>query len=487
MNPGEETAGSGKGRLWVRRAAWLLGGAVCLALALFMLYARFCAFTNFKDGTSGDYARYTNMLWNTLHGRPFQCFMDASYLATHLSFSLVLLSPCFLAFDHPFLLAFLQWALMVAGAWMVWRLSMRLQAPGHLVFALLFFWLTHPFVQSVVLCEFHGVSTYFVTVPLLYYCLLFRRQWVWAPLVVILGLREDAGLVVVPLLLYFAVRERWRAGYVYAAVALAYVLLACLVLYPAVNGVSLLARRVAEIPMAGEDDLPDAEPLWLKRGISLLTIVMVVLPFLRYGWKPLLILPSVAILVTLGSRYHSQVVLRIHYPAILVSLLMVALLQSWRTSRAAGRRRWWALCSVYLVLWTSWSYYADGMTWGSRKAAESARFRVYQRISPKGLHALRVARNHVPRTGVLYTERRLAGFVANRKWISVKRNILDDPTHKDLWAFCSRAKIPESCRQGLVSNMWGVVYLDEAYAVLGRGADPAGNAEALARLHSGRR
>jgi hypothetical protein len=237
--------------------------------------------------------------------------------------------------------------------------------------------------------------------------------------------------------------------------------------------------------MPGDEEDAGLDPLWLKRGKSLLLILLTVLPFLRHGWKPLAVIPSLAILITLGSSYHSQVVLRIHYPAIIVALLAVSLLESWRVAPALPgdcRRRWWNMCSMYLVAWTVWCYYDMGMMWGSRAADENLRIKVYHAISGNGQHALWVVRHHVPRTGVLWTERRLGGFVANRAWLDFRESVLTDPRHDELLAFCSRTGVPDPCLQGLTSNTWGAVYLDDSYAVLRRGADPARNAETLRQI-----
>jgi uncharacterized membrane protein len=457
-------------RNWAFRTWLVLLATASVVVALELLGARFCGFTNFKDGTSGDYARYTNMIWNCGHGRPFLYSMDQSYLQVHLSFTLALLGVLFRVVDHPFLLAFLQWSLLVTGGVLLMLTARRLKLPWHFVLALIFFWVAHSFSQSVVLCEFHGVCTYFVLIPFLYYCLVWKKNWVWLPLCLILGLREEAGLMILPLLLYFAVKERWRAGYVYAGVAVVYVVVACYVLYPMINdGTSLFSARSHEISVPGGDDFGNPA-LWRPRLLSFLAIILPTLPFLWRGWKPLLVIPLVPVLVTLASSHDWQVNLKIHYTAVIMASLSVAMIEAAR--QIAGNQRIGAfmirrVIPVCLVALSAWSFYNHGFVWGSRENKFNI---VYQRISGDGLNALLVARRHVPKDGAVFTSVQLAGFVANRALVDSGLSSLS-PTaqYPDAIVFCRNERLPDIYSEGVRDGEWGVRYFDDGYTVLQRG------------------
>ncbi len=449
---------------------WVVFLAVaCVVVTLELLAARFCAFANFKDGTSGDYARYTNMIWNCGHGKPFLYRMDQSYLAVHLSFTLALLAPLFWIVDNPFALAFLQWALLVMGGGILILTARRFKMPWHFILAVVFFWVSYHFSQSVVLCEFHGVCTYFVLIPFLYYCLVWKKNWVWIPFCLILGLREEAGLMILPLLLYFAVKERWRAGYVYAGAAVVYALAACFVLYPLINGNSLLVARSHEItpPAFGTQG---SQSLWMSRLFSFIVISLPALPFLWRGWKPLVVIPSIPVLVTLASSYSWQVNLRIHYPAVIMASLAVAMIEAAREMTAADQRIGAFLIRkaipIYLVALSVLSFYYLGFLWGCRENNVTV---VYRQIVTDGLQALSVARHHVPKEGALFTEGQLAGFVGNRALMGMLSEIPSDSHYPDATVFCRKKMIPDICTRGLENGEWGVRYFDDGYVVLQRG------------------
>ena len=462
-----EQIGLSKGD-WVFRT-WLGALATaCVVVALELLGARFCGFTNFKDGTSGDYARYTNMIWNCGHGRPFLNSMDQSYLQVHLSFTLALLGPLFWIVDHPFLLGFLQWLLLVAGGVLLMLTARRLTLSWHFVLGLIFFWVAYRFSQSVVLCEFHGVCTYFVLIPFLYYCLVWRKNWVWLPFCLVLGLREEAGLMILPLLLYFAVKERWRAGYLYAVVAVVYVVAACYGLFPLINGNSLFAARSQEISVPGGGNF-GSHALWMRRSLSFIAIILPSLPFLWRGWKPIVVIPSVPVLVTLASSYDWQAGLMIHYPAVIMASLAVAMIEAAR--QIAGDQRIGVfmmrkVIPVYLVALSAWSFYDKGFLWGCRENMITI---VYRQLNGDGLQALSVARHHVPKDGPVFTDVQLAGFVANRSLIGGLSDLTSTAQYHDATVFCRDDMVPDICTAGVRSGEWGVRYLDDEYVVLQRG------------------
>lgn len=130
---------------------------LCVALAY--LATAFFAFTSFKF-TLTDYGRYVNTIWNCAHGHPFRLLTEYSYLNTHLSFTLALLAPAFLLWDHPFSLWVAQWLLTLIGLIIMWRAAVRHRIPGEITAAFLFFYIANPFTQCVLLSEFHGVNLY---------------------------------------------------------------------------------------------------------------------------------------------------------------------------------------------------------------------------------------------------------------------------------------------------------------------------------------
>lgn len=450
--------------------------AIAAAAGLFLvglLYGLYCAYTNFKFGASPDYARYTNMIWNSGHGRPFLYGLTESYLQVHLSFTLGLLGFLYHLWDHPFLLALVQWSCLAGGGVLLLLASRKLKVPGILVASLLLYWTAYHFTQSVVLCEFHGVCLYLLLIPALYYCLVACRGLTWLPLALILGMREEAGLIVVPLLLYFAIRDRWKGGYVYAAIALAYVALAVFVLYPKINGLTLLERRAREIQMDSAPELLNSGT-WIPRLVSLGWIVLPFIPLIPRGYRALLTIPSLAVITSLASSYDSQVNLRIHYPAPIVACLAVAAIEAIRrpSNRPAIRAGWIAL---YLVAAVAISHRQMGFMWG---ATPRRWLLAYTHVSEHGEHVARVAREHVPKSGRLYTPRRYQGFAANRADLVFRGPewILQNPVEGDI-LFVPRRHLQRDFGSALTSGLWGVRYQDKECVVLERGYPTDANSE----------
>ena len=263
--------------------------AITILVAARILYGAYCGFTS-GEFAFFDYGVYTNTAWNLGHGNGFTFLVDKSYLTTHLSFSLMLLGPLFHIWDHPFLLALAQWLMLIGGAILIWRAASRAGVAQARIAALLFLFVAHPFTQQVLLCSFHGVGFYYWLLPWFYYTLAYRRRWCWMPWILLLGLREDAFITLLPLLLYFAIRDRWRAGYVMAVLSLLYGISAIFILYPAINGISLFERRGTEI--AGLDGLVKGSNALAARLRSLWWIFLPLVPLAGRRLYPVLIFMS---------------------------------------------------------------------------------------------------------------------------------------------------------------------------------------------------
>jgi uncharacterized membrane protein len=445
-------------------------GLLTVAGMAALLFGSWSAFTNFKF-TLTDYSKYVNMLWNTAHGRPFRVLADSSYLQTHLSFTLAPLGLVFYLWDHPFALAVVQWCVIGAGA-VVLVLTARRAGWGAVeCAALAFFTLLHPYTQSVVLSEFHGVMLYYLLVPWLLHDLLFHRSRVWIPLALLLGLREEAGFAVVPLILYMAVRERWRAGFAWALVALVYSTLATTWLFPALSGMALATRRDRLGVVAIVRSLV-TDP-WRGRVLAAFWLALPVTPFLVRGWRPLLVVPSVAAATVLLSPFVPQHTLSGHYPAQIVALTAAALVLTGRTSAARTVLRALALTILTLV-----AHLAMGFIPGGGRAAS-----VYRESRPTGVAALRAAQT-LSKDGLLVTDQDLAAFAANRLDLLSWR--LYDPARHRAGLFFFTLRDLDRRPQGpilidlLRRDAIGVDHFDGWFVTAHTGGAPAGNAAVLA-------
>lgn len=458
------------------RAVAALGYGGALAFSVLLLHAMIAAFTWFKFHR--DYAMYENMLWNTAHGEWFRYFTELNYLKVHLSFSLALLAPLCRLFDHPFFLAGVQWVSLASGAGLLAWTARRQGLPHAYGAAVVFFVVAYRFTQNVQVHAFHGVSLYFLLIPLLYHTLCFRKAWAAVPWLIILGLREDAAFAVLPLLLYVAVRDRWRGGYLLAGLSIAYGLTALFLLFPWINGASVVETRSREFSAMSGESLSFLKWILSRRE----GLYFVALPLLPLLGRQLVIAPiflATALLQSLLSGWRNQYVLETHYSAAVMSLLAVAALEigvrRLRDAAATGRPArdlpWRAFGLIVITLFVHFRH-------GVIRGAPRPDHRLLT-VSAKGLTTLRAA-HQVPREGILLCTGDSEEFFSHRRDLLLFRKAdhgredyhfifgtMDEST-----AF-SRGRL----RQRLDAGEFGIRFFDGYNVLLERGADPARNGE----------
>lgn len=447
--------------------------AACVVAAT-TLYTVICSFSWYRNRLS-DYGIYANMMWNTAHGHPFLYLINGSYLRVHLSFTLGLFSLLYRAWDHPLLLCVLQWSCSVLGTLAVVAAARRRALPALMTAALAFFYLGYRFTQSVHVHDFHGVALYLFLVPLLYLALVVKRAWSWLPLTLILGLREDAFLVVLPMLLYFTVRERRMGGAWLALAALIYGAAAVFLLYPALNGTNILATRETEFSAASWLAKPDAGPL-VARLHGLVLFLLPVLVAGRRAWGPALLFPSFAVLQCLASNWPSQYAIGTHYSAPVMATLICGLVES-LAPRAASQPAPvagpipWGRAAALLTAITVAVHVESGFLPGGGKSC--AHLRV---LNPEGLATLRAAAR-IPREGVLMTDNALVSFCANRHLLKVWHlgQLGRTFDHAFFLARDLESHHHEVLLQALRDRTLGVRYYDGIHVVLSRGFDPRDN------------
>ncbi|MHB8834139.1 MAG: DUF2079 domain-containing protein [Candidatus Methylomirabilia bacterium] len=389
-------------------AALLFAGAV----STLMLAACWSDLTSLRYYPIDDFGIYTNFIWNSAHGAPFKYLVDQNYLSTHLSFTLLLLAPLFRLWDHVFVLIAVQWSLPLLGGAIVFATAARLGLGLPLRAALASLFVAYPYAQSPVLYTFHGVCLYFLLVPWLYHCLRFSRKWLWLPWLLTLGLREDAGLLVMPLLLYFGFAHRDRGARLLALLTALYSALAIFVIFPTIAGESLAARRAIDI---GRGRLLNSldPPGLLRRVVAVFWLMLPALPLLQRRWRPLWIFPSAGMAILLLNWWSVLHTFAGHYSAYVFPLFVVGLLEA-----VAGDERYRGsageAASFRLAGWVMGALVVAHFTAG-RFPVESPRSarRLNLARDPATRSALEAARA-VPRTGLLAVDNRLFALVANR-------------------------------------------------------------------------
>lgn len=455
---------------WIKKPSGFLAGlglALGFVLGLAILYSAYCGWTHFMLGHTSDFARYTNALWNTAHGQWFRYNLgQQSLLRFHLSFSLALVSPLLRLWDSPFALLAIQWASAAAGAFVIGITGRRIGAAAHECFALAALYIGCHFTQGMLVCGFYGMTFYMLLIPLLYYCILFRRSWVFPVTAILVGLREDAGLIFAPMLAYLAASRRDKLCAAMSFFCVLYAIFALWFFYPEVNGMTIAAERVNTF-IAPDVRSWLASFVWRPRIQAFVWIALFALPYIVVKPRPVIAFTITPLLQAFGSLLPNQYGLHTHYSASVISVLIVSFLETQRQATASNGRSATHRRIAYILALTTASACLHGFTFGSIRDCSS----IYTTINADGRDAISVARHHLPRTGALTTEHRLAAFVANRKSL-VYADLL--PADKALdtadVVFCHVGKLTSAYREQIEAGLWNVHYQDERYVVLVRNA-----------------
>ncbi len=220
--------------LWVgvtTLVAFTLGGAFFLLTAA-LAFARHDAFNTGRY----DLEIYTQVIWNTAHGRPFETTLlktNLSHLAEHVALVLVPLAGLYRLFPDPKLLLGVQQLALALLGWPVFAWAHRaLGSPWQALLVLACFYAS-PALAGVALDDFHAVPLAAVPVGVGFWLVLIGQFRVGA-LVSLLALpiEEEAALVVFGIGAFlWLTRQRWLGALV-AGLAILWLATAVFVVMP---------------------------------------------------------------------------------------------------------------------------------------------------------------------------------------------------------------------------------------------------------------
>lgn len=208
-----------------------------------------------------DLGYHDQVIWNTLHGRPFRFttyrqderarfWIDVpldqirdpdSLLSYHVEPLLAVLAPLYWLWEDVRLLLLLQAGALALGAWPAYRLGRRQLGKPWAGLAVALLYLLAPARQAAALSDFHTVA---FTAPLFLLALDAldagkTRLFLLAGLLCLIA-REDTAIMVIALALYAAVFQRRlrRPALTLAGVSLVYLYLVTQVIMPYYNGLA---------------------------------------------------------------------------------------------------------------------------------------------------------------------------------------------------------------------------------------------------------
>jgi uncharacterized membrane protein len=265
---------------WPTIAMWILVSAY----AVFFSAASIQKHLAFQS-TDFDLGNLSQVVWNTLHGRPFlltnpEGTQPEMSLGIHVWPILLLIAPLYLIWSDPRALLILQSVVIAVGAWPVYWLA-RAVLPDNLTgsrfsilpLAFAVVYLFFPALQSANMFDFHPLALV-PTLLLLAFYALERQSWSWYALWASLAMacQEDVALMVGMMGLYLILRRQWRAGLATIAVSAAWFALAIGVILPHFDtaGASPFASRYRYL---GDDPLEMVLTFVTRPGVVLAALL----------------------------------------------------------------------------------------------------------------------------------------------------------------------------------------------------------------------
>lgn len=201
------------------RRAWLL------ALIFFCGALAICLHRYFTFYASYDHGLFNQLFWNNLHGHWFQSSLTSAnsvaalednaiptvsfvHLGQHLVLTFLLWLPLYAVFPHPITLIVLQVGLMTIGGLLLYALARQYLAPQLSV------WITGSYYGAIAVVAPTLANFYeHCQIPVFMFgtMLAFERQrwgWFWLCAILVLGLREDAGIILFGFGVYMIVSRR---------------------------------------------------------------------------------------------------------------------------------------------------------------------------------------------------------------------------------------------------------------------------------------
>lgn len=232
-------------RQWVAHPVIRVALLFVVCCLLLLLYRHYSLFSSYDQGI------FNQIFWNSLHGRFFESSLSSGlsaevtlqgaiplvsyrHLGQHFNPIFLLWLPFYALLPFPETLSVLQ-VLLVAAAGLVLYVLARQSLSPTLSAAIAISFYGANAVVGPTLGNFHDYNA----LPLLLFSLLLaleKRWWVifWAIALLVLSVREDAGVTLLSVGTYLVIsRRHWRVGVGLFALAVAYILLLTNLVMPA--------------------------------------------------------------------------------------------------------------------------------------------------------------------------------------------------------------------------------------------------------------
>jgi uncharacterized membrane protein len=362
----------------------LLAGLFFFLCLLFTLHRYYSFYASFDQGI------FNQVFWNNLHGRFFQSSLSSSLstnvvhagevatvyyhrLGQHFTPALFLWLPIYALFPSPVTLTVLQVTLITAAGLVLYVLARQYLQPPLTVMITASFYGANAVIGPT-LSNFHDISQ----IPLFVFTLLLameKRWWwlFWLMAVLILAVREDAGVGLFGVGVYMILSKRFpRAGFGVCVLSFGYMLALTNLIMP------LFSKDISQRFMlerfgqyADGEEASTLEIIWgmisnpLRLIVELVTPIDRTIKYLLGHWLPLAFVPAVApgswmiagfpLLKLLLGKGESVLAITIRYALTVVPGLFYGSILWWSQRQQKFKpslRRFWVVCICLSLFFT---------------------------------------------------------------------------------------------------------------------------------------
>lgn len=359
-------------------ARWAPVSVLVAAMAIYAGWFTFWSIIRFDafQAPGFDLGIYDQGLWLLSHFKePFITVLGLNLFGDHASFIVALLVPLYWVAPYAETLLVVQCVVLALGAIPAYLLGRMVLRNRWFALVPAIAYLLTPALGWLNLENFHPDC---FAVPLLLSALYFMARSRWVPffvmVVLLLTVKEDVPLVLVPLGIYIAIRHDRRVGIVTTTVSLCWFFLVMFVIQPALSGAAAGQLDSWRLPFGGLGGLaataikrPWEVAGWMLTADKVKYLFQLFTPLLflpLLTWRTMAAVPVLAF--NLVSTFWYQSNLQYHYTSLVIPVLCGAALLALERFRSLQTRR---VLAVAMLLATVGSVYLWGPVPKSREAA----------------------------------------------------------------------------------------------------------------------
>lgn len=366
------------------RRAYLLAAIFFSLVLLISLHRYFVFYASYDQGL------FNQLFWNNLHGRFFQSSLTSAnsvasledgviptvsflHLGQHLVLDFLLWIPFYALFPHPAMLVVLQVGLMTLGGLLLYALARHYLSPQ------LSLWITGSYYAAIAVIGPTFANFYEqCQIPFFMFALLLALEkqswrWFWLLVLLVLGIREDAGIMLFGVGVYLLLSRRHpRIGIGLCVLSFSYVAIVTSVIMPQISADNprlYMATRFRQF--VSTDDPTTLEVLWgmITHPIALISSVFTPLDrrlnYLVGHWLPLAFVPAISasawtvagfpLLSLFLQSGLSALAINLRYALAVVPGIFYGAILWWAHHPNAFKprlRRFWSVCIALSLIFT---------------------------------------------------------------------------------------------------------------------------------------